>query len=111
MSTRYAYSMKNNHGLRTTGTHTGNFGHAKVKGKPGELDLTKEILNRDNLHIPNRDEAFTRLIQAYNTTQDAKLKAGLWEILKHRVATVRPHKTAPAQPQPESHWDIIRRTR
>ena len=32
-----------NHGLRTTGVHTGNFGYAKVKGKPGELDLTKEL--------------------------------------------------------------------
>jgi hypothetical protein len=49
------------HGLRTTGTHTGNFGRAKCKGNPGELDLTKEILNKDNLRIPDRDEALKGL--------------------------------------------------
>ena len=79
-----------NHGLRTTGTHTGNFGKAKVKGKPGELDLTKEILSRETCHIPDRDEAFTRLVTAYNTTTDLKLKAGLWEMLKRRKATLQP---------------------
>jgi hypothetical protein len=79
-----------NHGLRTTGTHTGNFGHAKVKGKPGELDLTKEILNRDNLRIPNPDEGFTRLIEAYNKTTDPRLKATLWDMLKQRKATLQP---------------------
>jgi hypothetical protein len=79
-----------NHGLRTTGTHTGNFGYAKVKGKPGELDLTKEILNRDNLRIPNPDEGFTRLIEAYNKTTDPRLKATLWDMLKKRKATLQP---------------------
>jgi hypothetical protein len=100
-----------NHGLRTTGTHTGNFGYAKVKGKPGELDLTKEILTKENLRIPNRDEVYDRLVQAYNTTDDPRLKAGLWEILKKRIATVKPSKP-PVQPaHTETHWDIIRRTR
>ena len=79
-----------NHGLRTTGTHTGNFGYAKVKGKPGELDLTKEILNRDNLRIPNPDEGFTRLVEAYNKTTDPRLKETLWDILKKRKATLQP---------------------
>ena len=79
-----------NHGLRTTGTHTGNFGYAKVKGKPGELDLTKDILNRDNLRIPDRDEAFTRLVEAYNKTSDQRLKATLWDMLKQRKATLQP---------------------
>ena len=79
-----------NHGLRTTGTHTGNFGYAKVKGKPGELDLTKEILNRDNLRIPNPDEGFTRLVEAYNKTTDPRLKATLWDMLKKRKATLQP---------------------
>ena len=80
----------NNHGLRTTGTHTGNFGHSKVKGKPGELDLTKEILNKDNLRIPNRDDGFTRLVEAYNKTTDTRLKAALWDMLKRRKATLQP---------------------
>jgi hypothetical protein len=70
-----------NHGLRTTGTHTGNFGHAKVQGKRGELDLTKEILNKENLRIPNRQEAIDRLKEAYSKTTDAKLKQFLAEEL------------------------------
>jgi len=80
----------NNHGLRTTGTHTGNFGRAKCKGKPGELDLTKEILNRENLRIPKPDDGFTRLEEAYNKTTDARLKAALWDMLKKRKAQVQP---------------------
>jgi hypothetical protein len=82
--------MANNHGLRTTGRPTGNFGRAKCKGNPGELDLTKEILSKDNLRIPPRDEAFTRLVQAYNKTSDPRLKATLWDMLKQRKATLQP---------------------
>jgi len=100
-----------NHGLRTTGTHTGNFGRAKCKGKPGELDLTKEILSRENLRIPDRDEVYTRLVIAYNTTADLKLKAGLWEILKKRIATVKPSKPPIPTQREETHWDTIKRTR
>lgn len=99
------------HGLRTTGTHTGNFGRSKVKGKPGELDLTKEILNRENLHIPERFEAFTRLVQAYNETTDARLKAGLWEILKRRKATLQPAKVKLAKEPDKTYWDQIKLVR
>ena len=103
--------MANSHGLRTTGNHTGNFGYAKVKGKPGELDLTKEILTRDNLRIPDRDEVYARLVIAYNTTEDPRLKAGLWEILKKRIATVKPSKPPTQSAHTETHWDIVKRTR
>ena len=82
-----------NHGLRTTGTHTGNFGRAKVQGNPGQLDLTKEILTKDNLRIPNRDDAFTRLVDAYNKTTDRRLKATLWEMLQKRKATLQTEPT------------------
>jgi hypothetical protein len=99
------------HGLRTTGTHTGNFGYAKVKGKPGELDLTKEILNKENLRIPGRDDAFTKLVQAYNTTTDARLKAGLWEILKRRKATLQQREVKPSVATDTTHWDLIKLTR
>lgn len=99
------------HGLRTTGTHTGNFGHAKVKGKPGELDLTKEILDKENLRIPDRDEAFTKLVIAYNTTDDPRLKAGLWEILKRRRATLQPIEVKPNERPDSPHWENIRRVR
>jgi hypothetical protein len=99
------------HGLRTTGTHTGNFGRAKCKGKPGELDLTKEILSKENLRIPSRDEAFTKLIQAYNTTTDARLKAGLWEILKRRQATLQPTEVKVSERPTSPYWEDIRRVR
>jgi hypothetical protein len=98
------------HGLRTTGTHTGNFGRAKCKGNPGELDLTKEILSKDNLRIPPRDEGFTRLIQAYNKTEDPRLKATLWDMLKKRKATLQP--TVIKHEVPNSEFgDYCRRTR
>lgn len=100
-----------NHGLRTTGTHTGNFGKAKVKGKPGELDLTSDILNREDLRIPQRDEAFTKLVIAYNTTTDPKLKAGLWEILKRRRATLQPVEVKPNERPSSPFWEDIRRVR
>jgi hypothetical protein len=99
------------HGLRTTGTHTGNFGKAKVKGRPGDLDLTKEILSRENLRIPERDEAFTKLVTAYNTTTDPKLKAGLWEILKRRRATLQPIEVKPNERPSSPYWEDIRRVR
>ena len=80
--------MANNHGPRTTGTHTGNFGRAKVQGKRGELDLTKEILNKENLRIPNREEAYSRLMEAYQKTTDKRLKQVLAaELAKYRAQT------------------------
>ena len=100
-----------NHGLRTTGTHTGNFGYAKVKGKPGELDLTAEILSKDDLRIPPRDEAFTKLVQAYNTTDDARLKAGLWEILRKRKATLQQREVKPIETPISEFGEYCRRVR
>lgn len=99
------------HGLRTTGVHTGNFGKPKVQGRPGDLDLTKEILSRDNLRIPERDEAFTKLVQAYNTTTDSKLKAGLWEILKRRKATLQPIEVKPMERPESEYWAKVQRCR
>jgi hypothetical protein len=96
--------------LRTSGAVTGNFGKSRVKARPGTLDLTKEILTRDNLRIPDRDEAFTRLVEAYNTTTDERLKRGLWEMLKQRKATLTPHKPAPVT-KVETFWDEVKRTR
>ncbi len=100
-----------NHGLRTTGVHTGNFGYAKVKGKPGELDLTKDILEKENLRIPDRDAAFTKLVETYNSTSDPRLKAGLWEILKRRQATLNPVTVKPNARPSSPYWENIRRVR
>jgi len=96
--------------LRTSGIHTGNFGAARVQARPGILDLTKEILTKDNLRIPNRDDAFERLVEAYNKTTDARLKRGLWDLIKVRRATLAPHKPAPVSKM-ETIWDEIRETR
>lgn len=75
-----------NHGLRTSGTHTGNFGRAKVQGKRESLDLSPEILKKDGLRIPNREEAYSRLQEAYEKTTDPKLKRFLaGELAKHRA--------------------------
>jgi hypothetical protein len=104
--------MGNNHGLRTTGRPTGNFGRQKVKGNRGELDLTYAILHRDNMHIPGRDVAFTRLQEAYNKTQDPKLKATLAEMLKDRARQVQQRAVVePAPPELSEYWEEIKRTR
>jgi hypothetical protein len=97
----------NNHGLRTTGRPTGNFGRPKCKGNPGELDLTKEILNRDNLRIPTQADAFTRLEIAYNTTQDPKLRAFLAEELAKRKATVTQPKVQPNERPRSPYWEEV----
>ena len=82
-----------NHGLRTTGTHTGNFGRAKVQGRPGSLDLTKEILSRENLRIPKREEAVARLEEAYEKTTDPRLKKFLAEELAKKRAQAQLYAT------------------
>jgi protoporphyrinogen oxidase len=103
--------MANNHGLRTTGTHTGNFGRSKIQAKKETLDLTKEILNKDNLSIPNPNESYNKLVVAYNTTTDAKLKAALWEILKRRKATLQPVKVKPMVKPTSEFAEYCRLTR
>lgn len=100
-----------NHGLRTSGRPTGNFGRSKVKGKPGELDLTKEILNRDNLRIPQRDEAFTRLREAYAVSTDPKLRTFLAETLAKRNAAMRQPEVKPMEKPAAPYWDNIKQSR
>jgi hypothetical protein len=103
--------MAANHGLRTTGTHTGNFGRQKVQGKRETLDLTKEILSKENLRIPPRDEAFTKLVTAYNSTTDEKLRAALWEMLRARKATLQPTKVKPMEKPSSEFAEYCRLTR
>jgi hypothetical protein len=89
----------------------GNFGAARIQGKRESLDLTKEILNKDNLRIPDPSESYNKLVIAYTTTTDAKLKAGLWEILKRRKATLTPIKVQPNERPDSPYWENIRRVR
>ena len=96
--------------LRTTGVANGNFGAARVQARPGTLDLSPDVLNKENLRIPDPDKSFTLLVQAYNKTTDARLKRGLWDMLKQRKATLTAHCPAPT-PRVETIWDEIARTR
>jgi hypothetical protein len=89
----------------------GNFGAARIQGKRDSLDLTKEILSKDNLQIPNRDEAFTKLVVAYNTTTDLKLRAALWEMLRARKATLQPTKVKPMVKPTSEFAEYCRLTR
>lgn len=100
-----------NHGLRTTGRPNGNFGKAKIQAKKESLDLTKEILSKDNLRIPDRDEAYAKLVAAYNQTTDQKLKATLWDILRRRQAAIRPTEVKPNERANSPYWEEVRRTR
>jgi len=79
----------NNHNLRTTGTLTGNFGRPKVQGKRQTVDLSDNTLRRENLRIPDRNEAFTRMVEAYNRCEDPRVKATLWDLLRVRKATLQ----------------------
>ena len=89
----------------------GNFGAARIQGKRDSLDLTKEILNKENLRIPQRDAGFTRLVTAYNTTTDLKLRAALWEMLRARKATLQPTKVKPMVKPTSEFAEYCRRTR
>jgi hypothetical protein len=103
--------MKNNHGLRTTGTHTGNFGKAKVQGKRETFDFSQTILSKENLRIPSPTDAFTRLEAAYNNTNDPKLKVFLAEQLAKRKAATTPPKVKPNERPRAPYWEMVSRVR
>ena len=103
--------MANNHGLRTTGTHTGNFGRAKIQAKRDTLDISKVTMTKENLSIPDRDEAFRKLQLAHDTTTDPRMKATLAEMLRARAVATAPTKVKPMEKPSSEHWDEIRRTR
>lgn len=103
--------MKDTHGLRTTGTHTGNFGRAKVQGRPGTVDLSTTTLQKDGLVIPDRDAAFAKLEEAFRLSQDPKQRAALWEILRQRKATLNQSKPRKNERPRSEYWDLVRATR
>ncbi len=103
--------MANNHGLRTTGRPTGNFGKAKVQGKRETLDFSQTILSKENLRIPTQADAFTRLETAYNTTTDPKLKAFLAEQLAKRKAATTPPKVKPNERPSSPFWQMVSQVR
>ncbi len=103
--------MKNTHGFRTKGIHNGNFGASKIQAKKETLDLTKEILNRENLRIPSQTEAYMRLQVAYDTTSDPKLKAFLAEQLAKRKAATTLPKVKPNERPKSPYWEEISQIR
>jgi hypothetical protein len=87
--------MNNNHGLRTTGRPTGNFGRAKVQGKRDSLDISPTILQKESLSIPPREKAFAKLEEAFELATDPKVKQTLWEMIRARkVSQSKPKVTA-----------------
>lgn len=103
--------MGNNHGLRTTGRPTGNFGRNKIQAKKETLDLTKEILSRDNLRIPRPEDGYNKLMVAYNTTTDPKMKAVLGDMLKQRKATLQPTVVKPMRKPRSEYWEMVSNVR
>ena len=89
----------------------GNFGAARVQAKRQTLDLTKEILNKDNLRIPSRDDAYERLVTAYNLTTDPKMRETLWEMLRRRKATLQPTTVKPDATPRSEFAEMCRATR
>ena len=67
---------------RMKGAVTGNFGRAKVKAMPGTYELSKNTLSRQSLRIPRPDDAIQRYMEAYNNTEDQRLKDSLMVMIR-----------------------------
>ena len=66
--------------LRTKGNITGNFGKQKVKGAYNQ-DLG--FTTKDDVSIPTQDEYLSRLYDAFNHTEDEKLKKFLYTQIRN----------------------------
>ena len=74
--------MAGSHGLRTTGTHTGNFGKAKVQAGARLNDLG--VTSAETVRAVAPSEYYGRLQDALGVAQDPKLITFLKaEILKY----------------------------
>ena len=58
--------------LRTTGRVSGNFGKNKVKAGSQLNDIG--LTDKDVIHIVTQDEYLNRMYQAFDTTDDERLK-------------------------------------
>lgn len=65
---------------RMKGAVTGNFGRAKVKA--GQNEPSKYALGKKDMIIPERVDAINRYIDAFNKTNDKRLKQSLMEIIR-----------------------------
>ena len=67
---------------RMKGAVTGNFGRAKVKSHPGTYELSKYSLSKKGMNIPRPDDAIQRYMEAYNNTEDQRLKDSLMVMIR-----------------------------
>lgn len=65
---------------RMKGAVTGNFGKSKVKA--GQNEPSKYALGKKDMIIPERVDAINRYIDAFNITNDKKLKQSLMEMIR-----------------------------
>lgn len=65
---------------RMKGAVTGNFGRAKVKA--GQNEPSKYSMGKQSMIIPNRVDAINRYIDAFNNTNDKRLKQSLMEMIR-----------------------------
>jgi len=66
--------------LRTQGQISGNFGKAKVKaGYNQDLGFS----SKDVISIPRQDEYLSRLYDAFNSTEDEKLKQFIYTQIRN----------------------------
>ena len=68
------------HGLRTTGTHTGNFGRQKVKAGSRLNDIG--VTNAEVVNITRPDDYTRRLLEALDKTEDPRLKSFIYNELR-----------------------------
>lgn len=67
---------------RMKGAVTGNFGKAKVKSRPGTYEISNYSMNKKRMNIPRPDDAIQRYMEAYNNTEDQRLKDSLMVMIR-----------------------------
>ena len=83
--------------FRTKGAVTGNFGAGRRKGGSSLNDIPAN--QRETLgNFPTQDEYYNRLIEAYNTTDDLRLRTFIEGELR-KMDAQRPGERADAPPQ------------
>ena len=83
--------------LRTKGAVTGNFGAGRRKGGSSLNDIPAN--SRETLgNFPTQDEYYNRLVDAYNSTDDQRLKGFILGELR-KMDAQRPGERVDAPPQ------------
>ncbi len=88
---------KGDHGLRTKGTHTGNFGKARVKAGSKLADLGHS--DKDVIRIAPREEYIKKMILLYETAPTKQLQCFAYQEL-HRLNCFEEHRCQPSVTPP-----------